>query len=58
MKEQFNINFDNLLAFVQSQSKEIFLEHVGIYNMNTYINYSTLETRLIETKQFIETEIN
>ena len=56
MKEQFNINFDNLLTFVQSQSKEISLEHVGIYNMNTYINYSTLETKLIQTKHFIETD--
>lgn len=56
MKEQFIINFDELLTFVQSQSKEVTLEHVDIYNMNTYINYSDLETKLIETKNFIETE--
>jgi ubiquitin-conjugating enzyme E2 Z len=56
MKQQFYINFDELLTFVQSQSKEITLEYVDIYNMNTYINYSDLETKLIKTKHFIETE--
>jgi ubiquitin-protein ligase len=56
MKEQFIINFDELLLFVQSQSKEITLEYVDIYNMNTYIDYLKLETKLIKTKQFIETE--
>ena len=57
MKEQFNINFDELLIFVQSQSKEITLQHVDIYCMNTYIDYFTLETKLIATKHFIETNI-
>lgn len=56
MKEQFKHNYDKLIDYVKSQSKEISVERVGIYDMNTVINYSNLETKLIETKQFIETE--
>ena len=54
MKENFIINYDKLLAFVKSKSNEKSTQNVGFYSMNTNINYSNLEKKLIETKTFID----
>jgi len=56
MKEQFNNNYDKLIQYVKSQTKEISTERVRIYDMNTVIDYANLETKLIETKQIIDSE--
>jgi ubiquitin-conjugating enzyme E2 Z len=56
IKEQFNNNYDKLLQYIKSQSKEVSIQKVGIYDMTTIIDYSTLETKLIKTKQFIDSE--
>lgn len=56
MKEQFINNYAKLIEYVRSQSKEISIQQVGIYNMTTVINYSTLENKLIETKKIIDSE--
>jgi ubiquitin-protein ligase len=54
MIEQFNNNYDKLIEYVKSQNNEISIQQVKIYNMNTIINYSSLETKLIKTKQIID----
>lgn len=56
MKEQFIHNYDKLLAFVQSNSGKISTQYVDIYKMETNINYSTLENKLVETKTFIDSQ--
>jgi hypothetical protein len=56
MKEQFNNNYDKLLQYIKSQTKEISIQKVGIYDMTTIIDYSSLETKLIKTKQIIDSE--
>jgi ubiquitin-conjugating enzyme E2 Z len=56
MIEQFNNNYDKLLEYVKSQNNEISIQQVKIYDMNTIINYSALETKLIKTKQIIDSE--
>ena len=56
MIEQFNNNYDKLLEYVKSQNNEISIQQVKIYDMNTIINYSALETKLIKTKQIIGSE--
>ena len=56
MKEQFNNNYEKLIQYVKSQTKEISTERVRIYDMNTVIDYANLETKLIETKQIIDSE--
>jgi ubiquitin-conjugating enzyme E2 Z len=56
MKEQFNNNYDKLLQYIKSQTKELSIQKVGIYDMTTIIDYSTLETKLIKTKQIIDSE--
>ena len=54
MKQLFIDNYDKLLSFINSQSKDIFVEIVTIYSMKTAINYSNLENKLIETKKIID----
>lgn len=56
MKEHFIHNYDKLLEYVKSKNNETSIQHVGIYSMNTNINYSNLEKKLIETKTFIESQ--
>jgi ubiquitin-conjugating enzyme E2 Z len=56
MKQHFICNYDNLIAYVKSKPKDIYVEVVSIYNMKTNINYSNLETKLIETKQIIDSQ--
>ena len=56
MKENFIINYDKLLTYVQSKSNEKSTQNVGIYNMSTNIDYSNLEKKLIETKTFVDSQ--
>jgi ubiquitin-protein ligase len=56
IKEQFNNNYDKLLQYIKSQTKEVSIQKVGIYDMTTIIDYSSLETKLIKTKQIIDSE--
>ena len=56
MKQHFIDNYDKLITYVNSKNKEISIQQVDIYNMKTNINYSNLETKLIETKQIIDTK--
>jgi ubiquitin-protein ligase len=56
MKENFIINYDKLLTYVQSKSSEISTQNVGIYHMTININYSNLEKKLIETKIFVDSQ--
>jgi len=57
MKEQFNNNYDKLFEYVKNQDKEISIQQVAIYNMNSIIDYSALETKLIKTKRIVDSEI-
>ena len=55
--QQFINNYNKLLAFVQShKSNELSNQIVHIYNMNTHINYLNLEKKLIETKEFVDSQ--
>lgn len=56
IKEQFIINYDKLLTFVQSKSGEQSIQNVALYYMLTNINYSKLEKKLIETKTFVDSQ--
>jgi ubiquitin-protein ligase len=56
MKEQFNNNYNKLIEYVKSQTKEINIQRVDIYNMITTINYAKLENKLIDTKKIIDSE--
>jgi ubiquitin-conjugating enzyme E2 Z len=56
MKEQFNNKYDKLLQYIKSQTNEVSIQKVGIYDMTTVIDYFTLETKLIKTKQIIDSE--
>ena len=56
MKQHFIDNYDKLITYVNSKNKEISIQQVDIYNMKTNINYSNLETKLIETKQIIDSK--
>ena len=53
MKEHFINNYSQLLTYVKSKSNESSIQYVGIYCMNTHINYPSLEIKLIETKFMI-----
>ena len=54
MKNNFVNNYDKLLTYVKSKSKEISTYNVGIYNMTTNVDYNNLEYKLIQTKTFID----
>ncbi len=54
IKQHFIDNYDKLLIFVQSQKNKTFEQIVPVYNMITYINYSDLEKKLVDIKQFID----
>jgi ubiquitin-protein ligase len=57
IKEQFINNYDTLYTFVQSRTHcDISNELVCIYSMNTRIDYSSLEKKLIQTKQFVDSQ--
>ncbi len=55
--EQFINNYDKLLTFVKShKSDEPSNQVVQIYGMNTHINYLNLEKKLIQTKEFVDSQ--
>ena len=54
MKQKFIDNYGNFITFVQTQDKNTSIEVVSIYGMKTTINYSYLETKLVELKQLID----
>jgi len=55
--EQFINNYDKLFAFVQSHKfNEPSNQVVLRYNMNTHIDYSKLEQKLIHTKEFVDSQ--
>jgi len=57
IKEHFINNYDKLLTFIQSRkTDEPSNQIVSIYNMNTHIDYSSLEKKLIKTKQFLDSQ--
>jgi ubiquitin-conjugating enzyme E2 O len=57
IKEHFINNYDKLLTFIQSHKiDQPSTQIVSIYNMNTHIDYSSLEKKLIKTKQFLDSQ--
>lgn len=54
MKELFIHNYDKLLQRIKDKNNEVSIQKVCIYNMHTNIDYSALENKLIQTKQFID----
>ena len=56
IKEHFINNYDKLLTFIQSKTDEKSTQQVSIYSMTTIIDYSSLENKLIKTKQFIDSQ--
>ena len=56
MKTNFINNYDKILEFIKSQNSKISIEIVSIYNMYINIDYVTLEQKLIQTKQVIDSE--
>ena len=56
MKTHFINNYDKLLEYIKSKNSQISIEIVIIYNMTTNIDYVTLEQKLIQTKQVIDSE--
>ena len=56
MKTHFMNNYDKLLEFVKSKNPQISIEIVRRYNMYINIDYDTLEKKLIQIKQMIDSE--
>jgi ubiquitin-protein ligase len=57
IKEHFINNYDKLLTFIQSRkNEEPSNQIVQIYGMNTHIDYSSLEKKLIQTKGFLDSQ--
>jgi hypothetical protein len=56
MKTHFINNYDKLLEFIKSKNNNISYEIVHIYQMCTNVDYVTLEKKLIQTKQLIDTQ--
>lgn len=57
IKEHFINNYDKLLTFIQSRKNEQPSNQiVQIYSMNTHIDYSSLEKKLIQTKEFLDSQ--
>lgn len=56
MKQHFLYNYDKLLTYVQSKNKEASNEIVTIYKMCTYIDYTNLEQKLIQTKIIVDSK--
>ena len=56
MKTHFMNNYDKLLEFVKSKNPQISIEIVRRYNMYINIDYATLEKKLIQIKQMIDSE--
>ena len=57
IKEQYINNYDKLLTFIQSRkTDEPSNQIVSIYSMNTHIDYSALENKLIQTKLFVDSQ--
>lgn len=54
IKQSFLDNYDKLLSFVQSKNNINEIAYVSIYNMETYINYNTLISKLEYTKNVIQ----
>lgn len=57
MKQHFINNYDKLLTFVQSKNKHISTLNVTLYNMITEINYETLEIKLMQIKELIDSNL-
>lgn len=57
MRQLFTDNYDKVFEFVKTQPTEASMQHVRIYNMNTYVDYSILATKLIETKKLVDSNI-
>ena len=56
MKTHFINNYDKLLEFVKSKNSQISIEIVSIFHMYINIDYATLEKKLINTKEKIDSE--
>jgi ubiquitin-protein ligase len=56
IKEHFINNYDKLLTFIQSKTGEKSTQQVSIYSMTTIIDYSSLEKKLIQTKEFLDSQ--
>jgi ubiquitin-conjugating enzyme E2 Z len=56
MKTHFINNYDKILQHIKSKNSQISFEIVTLYNMSININYVTLEQKLIQTKQVIDSE--
>jgi ubiquitin-protein ligase len=60
MKQLFINNYDTILNFVQqkiSDNNNSTKQHVYIYSMDTYIDYISLEKKLVDIKKLIDTEV-
>jgi ubiquitin-protein ligase len=55
--EHFINNYDKLLTFIKShKTDEPSNQVVSIYSMNTHIDYSALEKKLVQTKLFVNSQ--
>jgi len=54
MKENFINNYDKLLTYVKNQNKDVYTQIVGIYNMSTKIDYNNLENKLVQAKNYVD----
>jgi ubiquitin-protein ligase len=56
MKQNFINNYDKILDYIKTKSNEKSIQNVGIYRMTTRIDYQTLESKLVQTKQIIDSQ--
>ena len=54
MIQNFEKNYDKIMAFIESNTSNISTQIVEVYNMNTLINYLALKDKLIQTKHILE----
>ena len=50
MKSTFINNYDKILSFIELNEDIDEISKVGIYSMNTIINYKKLKDKFVETK--------
>jgi ubiquitin-protein ligase len=56
MRESFLKCYDKLVEFVESKQQENGTQVVNIYSMNTNIDYVSLKTKLLETRNIVEND--
>jgi ubiquitin-protein ligase len=56
MKQNFINNYDKILDYIKTKSNEKSIQNVGIYRMTTRIDYQTLESKLFQTKQIVDSQ--